>query len=632
VRLQLRLLGAIFAATLCARAADQAAGGPRPERDWSRVATVQDYLDRAEYYELQGQFQFAANDYAKAIGLFPPSLALRKGAGRLAVETNRFADAAAHLRAALAQAPADAEAHYYLGLALAGQGEDREARREWTAAREDAAFGPLAAIESAAALARTGNARAAVDALRAALRNGSKPARAGAIEAALLRAAGDTGAAAALASAAQRDPTDFVTRYESLRQGGTDEALWEHLAADPERVLEIADLYMHWGLYGDALAALEYKYPAVPANRTEPGAVLPQDYALVAYYRGYCRERLGKDAAEDYRTASSQPMRYVFPNRAGTLLVLAAALRRNPADASAHYLLGLEYLNAGMVVQAAGEWRAAQQARPGFSEAGAMLAALPAVLPRLPEAALPVPDKLAELAPAKLALAAPPAIRPGLPPRDIAVAALLNAALGNLDGALAAFNSVNFPQEKQDELVREAWIELQLQHLLALAAAHQCAAADQGITTLGYEDKSLPFTFRGFGAFTKRARFQYQLGLVEAACLDEKSARRRWERVAKAHTAPGSTDFAYPYLAAAKVNPAAAANAKPALEEVQRALATAGTDTRGALLYSQGLLLQLGQRTDEAVQSFREGLSAAPQGMVQYLNAGALRTLTGTPK
>jgi tetratricopeptide (TPR) repeat protein len=359
--------------------------------------------------------------------------------------------------------------------------------------------------------------------------------------------------------------------------------------------------------------------------------VLPQNYALVAYYRGYCRERLAKDGAEDYRAASSQPVRYVFPNRAGTLLVLEAALRRNPADASAHYLLGLEYLDAGMAVQAEGEWRAAQQARPGFPEAGALLAALPAALPRLPEAALPVAEKLAELAPATLVSAAPPAIRPGFPPREIAVAALLNAALGNLDGALAAFNAPNFPQEKQDELVREAWIELQLQHLLALAAAHQCAAADQGITTLGYEDKSLPFTFRGFGAFTKGARFQYQLGLVEAACMDEKSARRRWERVAKIHAAPGSTDFAYPYLAAGKVNPAAAAaNAKLALEEIQHALATAGTDSHAALLYSQGLLLQFLQRTDEAAESFREGLSAAPQGMVQYLNAGALRNMNGT--
>jgi tetratricopeptide (TPR) repeat protein len=323
-------------------------------------------------------------------------------------------------------------------------------------------------------------------------------------------------------------------------------------------------------------------------------------------------------------------VRYVFPNRAGTLLVLAAALRRNPADASAHYLLGLEYLDAGMAVQAAGEWRAAQQARPGFPEAGALLAALPATLARLPEAALPVSEKLAELAPATLASAAPPAIRPGLPPREIAVAALLNAALGNLDGALAAFNTANFPQEKQDDLVREAWIELQLQHLLALAAARQCGAADRGITTLGYEDKSLPFTFRGFGVYTRGARFQYQLGLVEAACMDEKSARRRWERVAKAHAAPGSTDFAYPYLAAAKVNPATAAvNVKAGLEEIQRALAAAGPGTRAPLLYSQGLLLQLLQRTDEAAQSFREGLSVSPPGMVQYLNAGALRTITG---
>src|SRR5450432_1347718 len=49
--------------------------------------------------------------------------------------------------------------------------------------------------------------------------------------------------------------------------------------------------------------------------QTEPGAVLPQNYPLVAYYRGYARMRLGQAPNEDFRKASEQSTLYVL--RAG---------------------------------------------------------------------------------------------------------------------------------------------------------------------------------------------------------------------------------------------------------------------------------------------------------------------------
>ena len=53
------------------------------------------------------------------------------------------------------------------------------------------------------------------------------------------------------------------------------------------------------------------------------------------------------------------------------------------------------------------------------------------------------------------------------------------------------------------------------------------------IDTLGDEDKGLPFTFHGFGSFMKAAHFQYYLGIVEANCQAQKSARKRFEKVSK---------------------------------------------------------------------------------------------------
>jgi len=140
-------------------------------------------------------------------------------------------------------------------------------------------------------------------------------------------------------------------------------------------------------------------------------------------------------------------------------------------------------------------------------------------------------------------------------PRDIAAMALRIAASGDVGGAMSYFTPAKFPQEKQEAAVREAYIELRLRRLVAMAAAGQCPAAIQGLGNLEAEDKTLPFTFSGFGSFTKGVRFQYWLGVVEFACVDESAARKRWERLAKAN----------PEMHAANNHgkPAVAATAKP---------------------------------------------------------------------
>src|SRR6202021_743962 len=164
------------------------------------------------------------------------------------------------------------------------------------------------------------------------------------------------------------DPVDSFLRLEGIQLGANDDALWLHLAADPERVLEIAAAYFDFGMYQDALTVLDHTYAAVPGNQTEPGAVLPQDYPLGAYYRGYCRQKLDQSGAADFKLASAQRLEYVFPNRASSLAPLQAAIKEDAQDGSAHFLLGLLYLNDNWTANAIAELQAAKAIRKDIPE------------------------------------------------------------------------------------------------------------------------------------------------------------------------------------------------------------------------------------------------------------------------
>ncbi len=164
----------------------------------------------------------------------------------------------------------------------------------------------------------------------------------------------------------QKDPTCSLLRYEALRLGGNDRAKLAHLAGDPERILEIAADYMRFGLYEDALDVLSRQYPSGSAVVSEPGALHPSSYPLIAYYRGHCRYALGKDGRADFEAGSSMPTRYVFSNRAESFPVLRRAIEVNPDDATAHLLLGSLYLSGGMTGPAMQEWEAVRRILPAI--------------------------------------------------------------------------------------------------------------------------------------------------------------------------------------------------------------------------------------------------------------------------
>jgi predicted Zn-dependent protease len=85
---------------------------------------------------------------------------------------------------------------------------------------------------------------------------------------------------------------------------------------------------------------------------------------MLAYYRAFCREKLGQAAAADYESASQMPVLYIFPNDPDEITVLRAALAVNPNDASAHFLLGSLLLSKGIVDAALEEWKRAESLNP----------------------------------------------------------------------------------------------------------------------------------------------------------------------------------------------------------------------------------------------------------------------------
>jgi tetratricopeptide (TPR) repeat protein len=186
---------------------------------------------------------------------------------------------------------------------------------------------------------------------------------------ALERATGDQEAARSLAGKSlPRYPTSLFLRNEAAKVGShvkpAGPELDQHLAADTNRILNLVLRYNRLGLYGDSLELLNRNYPAVAPEDSEPGAPLPSADPLLAYYRGFCREKLGQSGAADYAAASRMPLLYIFPSEPDEITVLHAALAVNASDASAHFLLGTLFFSKGIVDPALEEWKLAESLNP----------------------------------------------------------------------------------------------------------------------------------------------------------------------------------------------------------------------------------------------------------------------------
>ena len=505
--------------------------------------TAEEFLELGTDQEVNGSRLEAADTYRRGLAAHPQSRLLRRALGRLEVGLGRVDDAVEHLTKALAQVTTDYEATYYLGLAQLGRGEIGRAREAWQLSEAYGAWRVPSLLGLARLAALDGNVPAALGFVRQAVADAPDAVRLGGIEVALLRAAGaQDEARARLSHWRGIDPSSSLLRHEATKLGGDDPALWPHLAADPERILEVAVEYTRLGLFADAEALLARDWPSGPAVLTEPGMPHPSAYPLMAYFRGYCRARLGRDGRADYDAASRMSTLYVFPNRPETAAVLRAALEANPRDATAHALLGSLYLAGGLVDEAMREWEAARAINPSMPALHRNMATTLMVTGGSLERAIELyrggtrHDSRNVSLYAGLDAALAKAGRPAAERADALLTfpdpkAMPNALVFRLARVLAQAERVDqaeqlfrgrfFAREEGGTNVREVWLDVRLTRAEALAASGACADARLIVSALARPVDGLAFTRDGLDAFLARPAFKERIARLEQRCAPQ---------------------------------------------------------------------------------------------------------------
>jgi tetratricopeptide (TPR) repeat protein len=535
----------------------------------------------------------------------------------------------------------DGEALYYLGLAQDAQDETQKARFAWDQAATLPGTRAVSLLQLAGLAARGGSdPGASLRLVREALAVSPQMIRAGGMEVALLRQLGRTPEAKArLRQWREEDPADSLLRYEAVQLGASDPTLWSHLASDPERVLGLAVDYMALGLWEDARELLARPYPAAGVV-AEPGAVLPQEYPLVAYYRGYCEERLGRSGREDWARASQQSTRYVFPNRPQSLRVLRRVLEANPGDATARFLLGSLYLSGGQTDEALTEWEKTRSVDPhipvlhrniGLTLLYAHREGAAEALRAFEEgmSADPTNVELYQGADQALSLLGRgPEERlaaleryPGaeLPSTLVYKRALALAEAGRFGEAEKLFPGRFFPREEFGTNVRQVYLEVELREALSLARGGRKAEAQALAATFGRPVPGFDFTKDGMAAFVDAPRFQYYCGELQALIGNDAAAREHWR---KATAGRDLRQAAFAYRAAQRLGEASEAEWRPRLEA---ALAEADTYLfRGGhypalATCGRGLLLQALGRSAEADEALRQVFTLPDKGMPHHI-------------
>jgi len=520
------------------------------EYDWTPASEIKvgpqphpaqnDALQRGTDQELQGELLAALGTYQEGLQHDAANFALSVAAGRLCASLQRYAEAIRYLEPAAALATWDPEAAYYLGLAYDGAGDPVKARLAYETAARMPSWRAAASLKLGELLARQGDREGSLQALHAAKSD--------------LRA---------------EEETIVLERGLGKAQKAGETAC---PTCDPARVLEIAATYMRLGLYRPAVDLLARDFPPVPPDETEPGAVLPQKHPLIAYYRGYCREKLGESAAPDYAAAQKLSTLYVFPSRAEDLEVLQAAVRANPDDMTARYLLGTQLFARGLTDDALTEWNVARHAQAPIPVLHADIGRVMLREKHDASGALqvfreglavdPLNRKLYEGMDAALSLMGRPARelaaslerypdQAHMPAELVYALALDRAEAREFDGALGLFRGRFFPREEGGTNVRQVWVEVKVLQALTQAAAGQCDSALAVVDGIGAEVPGLPFTKDGLGPFVDAPRTGYLLGQVEARCGRAAQTAQRWRRVA---AATGIADLVWAWGAAKKLD------------------------------------------------------------------------------
>lgn len=594
--------------------------------------TVDDWIQLGKDDELNGRNLSALEIYKETLKKFPDSFEAQKAAGRIAAALLRFAEAKQYLEPVLARDTTDTEVSYYLGIAYDGLGESDHARAAFEQAERLPSFHSAAALWLGEWLARNGDLRGAERHLSDGLRADADDLRTLEELTAVEDIAGESEKARSIArEGLARFPLSSFLREEL----GTPDLA--QLANDPNRVLNVAAEYIRLGFYQKALNVLSRQYPGPVGDQSEPGTVGPAAHPMVAYFRGFCREKLGQSGADDYRAAAKLSTAYVFPSTATEFAVLGAALQANPSDVTAHYLLGTFYFSRGLTDPALEEWSKARQAGPEPPVLDASMGTALLHVKNDPERALSAFRDGLRSDPANIAIylgidqalsllnrPAPERVKAlekypqmdAAPPPLIFELILNLAESGNFEGATQLFQNRFFPREEGGTNVRQVWIEVQLMRVLALVREGRCSDALAGSEHLGSEVPGLAFTRDGLEPILQSARTSYLLGTALASCGEAAQAKAKFELAA---SAIGPDQVKWAWLAARKLpgfNEAQwQARLRVALEQAESRTTTSGYPSWWE--YSAASLAkELGQ-TPEAAIRFRKAL-LLPDRMLAY--------------
>ncbi len=580
-------------------------------------------LETGAEQELNGQLLVAKETYRRALEQAPDNFEFNKAAGRLAETLKDHAAAVACLKKAQTHVSNDAEVHYYLGHAYMALADALHARAEWEGAQRQPEFRGPALLQLAQLDAREGRQQKALERLRAALAEQPGMARAGGAEVALLRFLGQSAEASERVEYwLARDPLNSFLRHERVRLGQADEGLWRHLAADPERVIEVAVNYMNLGLYRDAIEVLARRFPSIRRDEAEPGTPLPQDHPMMAYYRGYCKDKIGQKADADFRAAAKMSTRFVFPHRPQTLAVLERAIAFDPADATAHFLLGSWSMSAGMVDTAIEQWNFARRLNPHIPVLHRNLGLTLFALKRDNRVAVEVFREGLQEDPSNtelytrltqaLSILDRPASdrvevlerypdRAGMPTVLATDLALSYAEAGRFRDAEQMFRHRHFEKEEGGANVRQVYLETQLLEALSLSGE----AAKRKLAGLGNAVAGLDFTGTSLEPYIGGTRFEYFAGRIAQQAGDAVEARTHWQRAAGGRGV-------FSVLAMRELG-------RVEWRERASKLAIGGYDTveRGIALLAIG-------KTDEARQLLHDSLRAPDRNLSHYVARQAL--------
>jgi predicted Zn-dependent protease len=344
----------------------------------------------------------------------------------------------------------------------------------------------------------------------------------------------------------------------------------------------------------------------------------------------------------------------VFPSRRSSYAVLREALKVDPNDETAKFLLGSLYLSSGLVEPAIESWQQVRRSQPhipvlhrnlglallqrgDYAESRAVLEEGLSADKDNVDVYLTLDGVLSAVGASARERAAAlgrfPSAGPDTPAALAFKSAFALAEAGDAAGAERVFHDRFFPREEGGTNVRTVYAAVRLILANNAASAGTCDAARQILDSFSNEQPGLPFTKGGLTDVVASPALSLQMAAAESACGRTEPARARWDRLARPLQSDGAPfTLAIADTAARRLgrprSAAERARLERALENATATLESAGTSSPGTIEYARGVLLAALGKHAEARESLRRVFSYPDRGLSHLIARAALNSLS----